>query len=230
MKDFLYNYFVAKNDTHTAEEYLEFCDSAHRLNGQAVYSNNLTSKVFSNLDLKKSMAKKIVSDMMNKRDHYLESRLIDRRLRALVNYYFAIELYSPDPKIAETAHNALEKFSHDYKHSEEAVVTMRNGDELYDGYRFFIINMLCFAAKRFAIGFRTDSGPVSGPMTYYKGCRPLGVRTANNGEKWNLIECDCSLSDDNIAVVSNLLDGEGTIEICDWVNDDNQRVIFRCDY
>ena len=77
---------------------------------------------------------------------------------------------------------------------------------------------------------RTDSGPVRGSMKYYKGCRPLGIRKADNGIEWNLIECDYSLSDDNFAIISNTLDGDGTIEICDWLNNKIQRVIFRCNY
>ncbi len=231
MKDFLYNYLVANGDTRTAEEYSAFCQRAKRCLGEeSVYSSNLTSRVFANIDLKKAMAKKIVSDMMDKRNLYVESCFMDSRLRALVDYYFARELFSPDPTVAETARNAIERYSKCNKGPGGAVVIMRSEDEMYDGYRFFIINMLCFTANRFAIGFRTDGGPVRETMTYYKGCRPLGVRAASNGVEWNLIECDASLSDDNFAVFSNLLDGDGTIEICDWINDGNQRIVFRRDY
>ena len=141
----------------------------------------------------------------------------------------------------ESAVNAYRKYHYleDHGHvsgkfiddnTGKAVASMRPGDFLYRGYRFFIINMLCFTSSRFAIGMRTDSGPVRGSMKYYKGCRPLGIRKADNGIEWNLIECDYSLSDDNFAIISNTLDGDGTIEICDWLNNKIQRVIFRCNY
>ena len=136
-----------------------------------------------------------------------QNLLLQHRRGLLVDYYFARELFSPDPTVAATARNAIERYSKCNKGPGGAVVIMRSEDEMYDGYRFFIINMLCFTANRFAIGFRTDGGPVRETMTYYKGCRPLGVRTASNGVEWNLIECDASLSDDNFAVFSNLLDG-----------------------
>ena len=114
--------------------------------------------------------------------------------------------------------------------SEEAIVTMRPEDDFYRGYRFFIINLQCFTSKRFVIGFRTDTGPVRGPMKCYKGCRPAGIGKAYDGSEWNLMECDNSLSDDNLAVICNTLDGEGTVEVCDWINDNNQRVVFRQNY
>ena len=85
------------------------------------------------------MAKKIVSDMMDKRNLYVESCFMDSRLRALVDYYFARELFSPDPTVAATARNAIERYSKCNKGPGGAVVIMRSEDEMYDGYRFFII-------------------------------------------------------------------------------------------
>lgn len=238
MKDFLYEYFNAKGGSHIADDYSAFCDWIH---DEREFSEKITSGVLTNLDFKKSLAKKIVSDMMNERDYYHEQEIMDHRLRALITYYFSINLYSQDAKNVESAVNAYRKyhFLEDRGHvsgkyiddnTGKAVASMRPGDFLYRGYRFFIINMLCFTSSRFVVGMRTDSGPVRGSMKYYKGCRPLGIRKADNGIEWNLIECDYFLSDDHFAIISNTLDGDGTIEICDWLNNKIQRVIFRCNY
>ncbi len=241
MKDLLSKYFAAKGDAHTADDYLAFSDWIH---DHRECSKNLTSGVFANIDLKKAMAKRIVSDMMNRRNDYAESAVIDRRLRALINYYFNIELFSQKPEVSKAAADAMGRYRKPgsqmaidlsdsvtiVDRSEEAIVTMRPNDDFYRGYRLFIINMLCFTSSRFEIGFRTDTGPVRGPMKYYKGCRPLGTGRSSDGQEWNLIECDVALSDDHLAIISNQLDGDGTIEICDWIDDKNQRVIFRCNY
>ena len=104
MKDLLYNYFDAKGDARTAEDYMAYDDWAH---DKRQYSEDLTSRVYANIDLKKAMAKKIVSDMMNDRDYYNQSSIMDKRLRALVTYYFSIELYSGDPQVAESAVKAI---------------------------------------------------------------------------------------------------------------------------
>lgn len=241
MKDLLYNYFDAKGDTRTAEDYMAFDDWIH---DERQYSEDLTSRVYTNIDLKKAMAKKIVTDMMNNRDIFVQSSIMDKRLRALVTYYFSIELFSEDPKVAESAAKAIAHYrsKHNQIHmhlservmvsdpSDDAIVIMRPGDDLYRGYRILVVNMLCFTSSRFVLGLRTDGGPVRGPMKYYKGCRPAGIGRANDGTEWNLIDCDTSLSDDNLAIISNALDGDGTIEMCDWINGNTQRIIFRTNY
>lgn len=241
MKDLLYNYFDAKGDARTAEDYMAFDDWAH---DKRQYSEDLTSRVYANIDLKKAMAKKIVSDMMNDRDYYNQSSIMDKRLRALVTYYFSIELYSGDPQVAESAVKAIAHYRSKHNQisvdmsgiaivkdpSDDAIVIMRPWDDLYRGYRMLVVNMLCFTSSRFVLGFRTDGGPVRGPMKYYKGCRPAGIGRAKDGTEWNLIQCDTSLSDDNLAIISNALDGDGTIEMCDWISDKIQRIIFRTNY
>ena len=243
MKDFIHDYFNTKGDSHIADDYFAFCDW---INDHREYSEIITSGFFANIDFKKFLAKKIVSSMVYNGIHYHEHHIIDARLRSLVTYYLSVMIFSQDEKIAESALKAF-NFYLDEGHpitgrngylpgiyflpqSEKAIVTMRSGDDFYRGYRFFIINMLCFTSRHFVVGMRTDSGTVKGGMKYYKGCRPLGIGKANNGIEWNLIECDYSLSDDNFAIISNTLDGDGTIEICDWLNNKIQRVIFRCNY
>ncbi len=240
MKDFINDYFKAKGDAPIADDYFAFCDWIH---DQREYSEKASQGVFTNLDFKKALAKRIVSDMMNGSLRFSVREIIDQRLRALVTYYFSIHLYSHDTAVAEAAAKAFERFRSIYHQlhiihhgsviidpSPEAIVTMRSEDSLYRGYRFFIINMLCFTSSRFMIGMRTDGEVVKGPMKYYKGCRPMGIRKADNGMEWNIIECDNALSDDHLAILSNQLDGDGTIEICDWINNGCQRVIFRRNY
>ena len=63
MKDLLHNYFDAKGDARTAEDYMAFDDWAH---DKRQYSEDLTSRVYANIDLKKAMAKKIVSDKIQR--------------------------------------------------------------------------------------------------------------------------------------------------------------------
>ena len=143
---------------------------------------------------------------------------MDSRLRSLIWYYRSVETHGAD------SHGSGNIYP------ENAIVRMRPQDPLYQGYRFFIVDMLCFTADKFILGFRTDCGPVRSPMKYFKGCRPLGLKTAPDGREWNLILFDRTLSDDNTAIFSNQLDGDGDIEMCDWLSDSNQRIIFRCGF
>lgn len=43
-------------------------------------------------------------------------------------------------------------------------------------------------------------------------------------------EGDTFLSDDFLAVFSNQLDGDGTVEMCDWFSHHHHRIIFRINY
>jgi len=107
MKDFICEYFNGKGDSPFAEDYTAFCDWIH---DHRDFSREITSGVLTNLDLKKSMAKKIVSDMMNGSDEYREQEIIDNRLRSLVTYYFSVMLFSQDARMAESAAGAYRKY------------------------------------------------------------------------------------------------------------------------
>lgn len=196
-----------------AKRYVDFCDWIHN---NTEYDPEVTASVFTNVRLKKELAKRIVRSIRENDDYdfYELRNSMDARLRSLVSYYWAVETVGEDPRGAGIENPGY------------SIVRMRPQDPLYQGYRFFIVDMLCFTADKFILGFRTDSGPVRSPMKYFKGCRPLGIRADRNGSEWNLILCDRSLTDDNTAIFSNQLDGDGNIEICDWLSDSNQRIIF----
>lgn len=243
---FLKTYFAAEGDTHSADDYAAFCDWVY---DKRQFDDGITSKVFANVKLKKAMAKAIVSNLLAgslELVPYLYHSM-DTRLRMLVKYYLSVAVLNdnslPEDKVERAIKicaNELDKvhvtdgsYLNGWSiidNSTEAIVRMQPGDGFYNGYRFFVVNMLCFTVSRFVIGMRTDSGPVHHAMKYYKGCRPLGMGTDNDGIEWNLIECDTVLSDDSLAVFSNQLDGDGTIEMCDWLSPSQRRIIFRKSY
>lgn len=206
-----------------AKKYTDFCSFLYDKEG---YNTLLTSSVFTNLSFKKELAKKIVNAILDNEFHDPDlvdlCNSLDVRLRCLISYYWAVNQFNGERSHQTNIFNINNK--------EYEIVKMRPGDNLFQGYRCFIVNMLCFTANKFILGFRTDSGPVSHGMKYFKGCRPLGIRADHNGSKWNLILFDRSLTDDYSAIFSNFLDGDGTIEMCDWLSDHHQRLIYRCSY
>lgn len=229
---------LVTNDT--AKQYADFCDWNRN---DTEYNHYVSSQVFANLNFKKQLAKNIVTSVLNGNDYnYLGYQLMsnstDVRLRSLIKYYLSVEILGNPDLSEEIIRKAISNFSRTSwiegwgisDESDEAIVKMRPQDSLYQGYRLFVVNMLCFTSDKFVLGFRTDSGSVRSPMKYYKGCKPLGEKVSSAGVEWNTILFNRSLSDDHIAIFSNQLDGEGTIEICDWLCDSNQRVIFRCNY
>ena len=244
MNEFLKHYFLEKGDTHMADDYAAFCDWI-RDNREFVPA--ITSDVFANLEMKKEMAKSIVGHLLEGHWDRMATRTMDKRLQSLVKYYLTVALLNDDSLSEDAVQRLVKLYNDEHDHldvlygdcpqsrciidrSDNAIVTMRGQDDLYDGYRFFVVNMLCFSVPRFVLGMCTDSGPVRSPMKYFKGCRPQGVAETADGKQWNLIACDVSLSDDHLAIFSNQLDGDGTLEICDWLSASNQRLVFRCHY
>lgn len=237
MIQFLQGFFAAEGDMHSAAEYADWvCDERQ-------FDDGITSRVFANVKLKKAMAKAIVSNLLAGDLDWMPyiHHCMDARLRLLVKYYLSVAVLNDNSLPEDKVKRAVEICSNEphkvhfngrsiIDDSTEAIVKMPPGDGFYSGYRFFVVNMLCFTTTRFVIGMRTDSGPVRHAMKYYKGCRPLGMRKDSDGKEWNLIECDTALSDDSLAIFSNQLDGDGTIELCDWLNPSQQRIILRIDY
>lgn len=243
----LQNFFNKKGDIYTADDYAAFCNW---IKDDRQFDNGLTRKVFANVELKKAMAKAIVRHCLAGGRYNLyflgKPLVMDARLRSLVKYYMSVALLNDSKLTEDEVNQALcncnyEKSVYVSKASylngwcisdasNEAIVRMQAQDELYQGYRFFVINMLCFTASRFILGMRTDGGPIISTMKYYKGCRPAGIGKDSTGAEWNLIECDTSLSDDHLAILSNALDGDGFIEMCDWISPLDRRIIFRCNY
>ncbi len=112
---------------------------------------------------------------------------------------------------------------------EHAPVRMSPGSELlYPVYRLFTINLLCFSDRKAVLGYRTD-GFTPRDIPCHKGCRPLGIRTDAQGHEWFLLEASMEWSDDHTAIFSTSTEGDATIEICDWINEHDVRVIFRSD-
>lgn len=242
----LRDYFDEKGDIYTADDYAAFCNW---IKDDRQFDNGLTSKVFANVEFKKAMAKAIVKHCLSGGSYDLyfpeEPHVMDARLRSLVKYYMSVALLDDSNLTEDEVKQAL--YNCDYGKSvyvskascfkgwcisdvsNDAIVRMRAEDELYQGYRFFVVNMLCFTASRFILGMRTAGGPIIS-MKYYKGCRPAGIGKDSTGAEWNLIECDTTLSDDHLAILSNQLDGDGSIEMCDWISPQDRRIIFRCHY
>ena len=213
---FLQTFFAVEGDTHSAIDYAAFCDW---VKDKRQFDGGITSRVFASVKLKKAMAKAIVSNLLTDGldgvpYHHLD---MDARLRLLSKYYLSVAVLNDNSLPEDKVERAVKICANepDKVHvtdgsylngrsildlSTEAIVRMRSGDDFYEGYRFFVVNMLCFTVSRFVLGMRTDSGPVHHAMKYYKGCRPLGIETDNDGIEWNLIECDTSLSDDYLAI------------------------------
>lgn len=242
--DYKISDFIADNVApDMAKQYDEFCDWIYN---RKECNQNVTSSIFASIGFKKQLAKKIVRSLLYEKpenDFYitaigLNMDSMDARLRSLINYYSSVEILSHPELPEERIRKVVTGYSRSsylkgweiHDTSAEAIVRMRPGDKLYNGYRFFIVNMLCFTADRFVLGFRTDNGPVCSTMKYYKGCKPLGNRRSCDGTEWNTIMFDRAFSDDHLAIFSNELDGDGTIEMCDWLSDDEQRVIYRHGY
>ena len=244
MNDNEISVFISENVApDVAKKYTGFCDWIHDNNE---YDEEVTFSVFANIDFKKRLAKRVVRSLLYENyenDFYntamgMNLHAMDARLRSLINYYLSVEILDhpdlPEEKIRKAISGCYRtsyiKGRGIDDESAEAIVRMRPEDPLYQGYRFFIVNMLCFTADRFVLGFRTDNGPVHSPMKYYKGCKPLGNRRSCDGTEWNAILFDRTLSDDHLAVFSNQLDSDGTIEMCDWLSEQEQRVIYRHGY
>ena len=229
--------FISQNITpDMAKQYSDFCDWIH---DNVECNESVTSLVFANIHFKKKLAKRIVESLLHDDICSYKTLLLrdskDARLRALIRYYLSAEIYSNPDLREKNIHAALSPFAtwdglHIEDSSVDAIVRMQQEDPFYQGWRFFVVNMLCFTADRFVLGFKKDNEPLKAPMKYFKGCKPLGIRTSRDGTQWNAIMFDRTLSDDHIAIFSNTLDGEGSIKICDWISDDNQRIIYRCAY
>ena len=173
----------------SAKQYADFCDWIH---DDTEYNHHVSSQVFANLIFKKQLAKNIVTSVLNgNEDNYLWYRLMtdsmDVRLRSLIKYYLSVGILGNPDLSEEIIRKAISNFSRTswiegwgiLDTSDEAIVKMRPQDPLYQGYRFFVVNMLCFTADQFILGFRTDSGPVRSSMKHYKGCKPLGKKMSN---------------------------------------------------
>lgn len=199
--------------------------------------------VLANADLKHGLAKYIVERIVYHDDYYLrQHNNVDVRLQCFVSYYLVKEILNTGMDVEKAQELATGSIGDcrigkgcylpdlTFSSLDSSVpVRMCPGVDIHLGYRTFIVNLLCFNSKKFLMGCRCDSGPVIA-MKYHKGCKPVGIRKGANGIEWTVFQVDRDLTDDNTAVFSNGLDGDGTIEVCDWISDAEQRVVFRENY
>lgn len=149
---FLQNFFAEEGDTLSAADNAAFCN----LSDERQFVEDITSKVFANVKLKKAMAKAIVSNMLAGDLDWVPcyQHSMDARLRLLVKYYLSVAVLNdnslPEDKVKRAVGFCADKPSivhlnrTSYLHgwsildnSTEAVVRMRPCDDFYYGYRFF---------------------------------------------------------------------------------------------
>ncbi|MCM1139027.1 MAG: hypothetical protein NC453_10710 [Muribaculum sp.] len=238
IKELLHDFLILEGKADLLKKYEHFFDICT----DQEYDYTLSRDVLANIDFKHSFAKYIVN--RQKEGNWLllspnESQ--DFRLDSFIAYYAMVKILNGSVETEEE--NGLKYllgiesyYNGCYlpglsgnAHHAYLPVRMRPGGGLQLGYRLFVINLMCFRDKKFVMGCRCDSGPIT-RMKYNKGCSPLGRRTDSQGREWTVFQVDASMSDDFTAIFSNFLDGDGTVEICDWVNDKDVRVVFRANY
>lgn len=237
-KELLRDFLISEGKTESLKVYDQFFDFC----SEQQYDPLLTTEILANIDFKHRFAKYIVNRRMDGMWLLLSPNDDqDFRLCSFIAYYSMVKLLNRS--LDEQQLNNL-KFSLDLKSIRKGTylpgycvnevtpympVIMRPGGSFQRGYRMFVINLLCFRDRKFMMGCRCDSGPVIG-LKYHKGCCPIGEKTDDLGRKWTVFQVDASLTDDYTAIFSNFLDGDGTIEICDWINASDVRVVFRSNY
>lgn len=238
IKELLHDFLILEGKVDLLKEYEYFFDICT----EQEYDSCLTRVILANIDFKHRFAKYIVNRQKDG-DWLLLSpnESQDFRLDSFIAYFAMVKMLNGSVEIDEV--NGLKYllgiesyYDGCYlpglsgnPHHSYMPVRMRPGGGLQIGYRLFVINLMCFKSKKFVMGCRCDSGPII-QMKYNKGCSPLGKRTDSQGREWTIFQVDASMSDDYTAIFSNFLDGDGTVEICDWVNDNDVRVVFRTDY
>lgn len=238
--DFLYDYLRLhgqEKEYHHFEEFFKGWSDQE-------FDLTLTKNILANTDFKHRLAKYIVRSIMyDDRYYYIPDYATDLRLQCFIAYYLVKEILNSQPKLNECTEQTLKSLigvggiangeylpGYAFNPNEWiSPVRMQPGEGLHPGYRNFIINLLCFNSSKFVMGCRCDSGPVL-HMKFHKGCSPLGYRKDKEGNSWTLFNIDKTLTDDCTAIFSNGLEGDGTVEVCDWVSDQDVRVVFRCNF
>jgi hypothetical protein len=228
-------------DENGLNQWTERFEQFYEFSCEKDYDEELSKNVIANVSLKHRLAKWIVHDIMLGEGKFLvEREICDYRFYSMILYYlWTFVLNKPEMDIYD-AKEMLTCFQTEI-HVGKGIyldgvtisssdrlspVIMKSGGDFHPSYRNFIVNMLCFASDKFVLGCRCDSGCVNS-MRYHKGCKPLGQRLDSHGRKWTVFMIDRTLSDDFTAIFSNLLDGDGTLEVCDWIADNDVRVIYR---
>ncbi|MCM1111566.1 MAG: hypothetical protein NC336_10190 [Clostridium sp.] len=242
--EYLRDFLVASGKEDLLRRYEDFL----KLWIDTPFDRTLTTELLGNIDFKHRFAKYVVGRTAGEDNYLTLDRLGDARLASFVAYYAAVRLLGGGDTADEAATGRLRSLlgvgGNDYYNTDSGYlpgakfnlpanpfvpVYMTPGGGLQTGYRLFVVNLLCFRSNRFAMGCRCDSGPVL-DQKYNKGCAPIGIETDAAGRRWTLFKVDAALTDDCTAVFSNGLDGDGTVEICDWVSPADVRVVFRTNF
>lgn len=239
LKEILRRYFLFSDDGELMKQYEQFFHGFSK----EEFNQLLTEKILGNMDFKHRLAEDIVDKIKYEGDSCrFKWNLLDERLMCFVAYNVAKEILNYSMSV-EQAQSMLScsvgegrvdngSYLKGFTIASEEIhmpVRMRPGGDVHQGYRHFIINLLCFNTPKFLMGCRCDSGPVY-RMKYHKGCKPMGIQEALDGNQWTVFEVDRSLTDDFTAVFSNGLDGDGTVEVCDFINAGVPKVLFRSNY
>ena len=238
LKKLLHDFLISEGKVELIKEYGNFLDMC----SDKEYELSLTEGMLANIDFKHRFAKYIVKrqeegdwimlDSYGVRDHRLSSFIAYFAVIRLLNFKLSVQKIE-GLKYLLRINSCFEGcylsgLSLNECHSYMPVV-MSPGGGFQQGYRMFVINLLCFRHRKLLMGCRCESGPIQ-KMKYNKGCYPHGIRKDSQGRGWTIFQVDASLTDDYTAIFSNFLDGDGTVEICDWVGDTDIRIIFRSNY
>ncbi len=241
-----HNKFTEFLESHGLGSLAEKYESFFGCSSEPKNDEILTRYVLANIELKHKYAKELFRRALEDNEVVLMRDIKDSRLYSFLLYRLYVHILNApimldgEESLRSTAMNILgiNQYSHietgcyleGYSilcHDEHVPVRMSPGSELFHpGYRLFTINLLCFRDKQVAIGYRTD-GFAPKNMLCHKGCRPLGVRKDAQGREWFLMKAGMEWSDDHSAIFSSFPEGDATIEICDWINEYDVRVIFR---
>ncbi len=248
MKEHKLTRYLPSNDgifDSTRMRYERFFSYSSEMN---VYDEKLTDNVFASVSFKHKHAKELFDMVLKKQGVVLMRELTDVRLYSLLLYRLYVYIHNCpiDPNKEDDLRSiatSIIGLQNGGCHIEEgcylkgyclytndmyAPVRMSPGGEMFHpGYRLFTINLLCFREREVMLGIRGD-GFI--PTTlYHKGCKPVGVKKDAQGQAWLLMRAGMAWSDDHTAIFSNWADGNATLEICDWLSENDVRVIFRAD-
>ncbi len=243
----LTKFLKAKGKSALAKQYESFFGYSSDFNK---FDESLTNGVFTNVALKHEYAKELFTRVVQKKEplNVFARDLTDSRLYSFMLYrlYVYILNFPINPNAEDDLrwlalsiidlHNGYHLETGNYLkgyclYSDDIFAPVRMGSGgmmFHPGYRLFTINLLCFRDREVLIGIRGDGFIPHGTL-YHKGCKAVGVKEDAQGRKWLLMRASMEWSDDNTAIFSNGAEGDATLEICDWVNKNDVRVIFRAD-
>lgn len=178
LKEILRRYFLFSDDGELMKQYEQFFHGFSK----EEFNQLLTEKILGNMDFKYRLAEDIVDKIKYEGDSCrFKWNLLDERLMCFVAYNVAKEILNFSMSVEQAqsmlscsvGEGRIDKGSYlkGLTIASEEIhmpVRMRPGGDVHQGYRHFIINLLCFNTPKFLMGCRCDSGPVY-RMKYHKG-------------------------------------------------------------